>query len=513
MAKSGNLNKLQDQARANLSDPSWRLRNLYYILDKDGQKVLFQPNSAQEQLLRDMWFRNVILKARQRGLSTLVQLVMLDTCLFVENTRAAVIAHDQDSANIIFRDKVRFAYDNMPEIVRQMVPLTRDSASELVLANNSSLRVATSVRSSTLNYLHISEFGKICAKYPEKAREIVTGSLPAVDKGGLIFIESTAEGREGAFYDMCVRSQAAQDQGKKLGKLDMRFHFYSWWDAPEYVITPDGVIVSNRDQEYFNRLETEIGRDITPEQRAWYVSTRENTFGGDAQLMKREYPSTSNEAFEESNEGTYYLEQMSRARREGRVTIVQYDPRIPVNTFWDIGNDDDTVIWFHQQIGNRDNWIDYLAAGGEPPSYYVREMQAKGYVYGKHYLPHDGAKRQTTHNELKTYADMLEDLGLSDIEIVPRIDDVTRGIQMVREQFQTYWFDEEKCSEGIQHVERYRKEWNERLGAWSARPRHDLHSHAADAIRQHAQAKDAGLIRTHTQRNTPTRRRASGMAV
>ena len=496
-----------------LRDPDWRLRNLYWIINKAGKKVMFRPNVAQQALLRDLWYRNLILKARQRGFSTLIQLMMLDTCLFNDNTRAAVIAQDQEASGIIFRDKIKYAYDNLPPLVREMAPLTRDSASELVLGNNSSLRVATSVRSGTLQFLHVSEFGKICAKYPDKAREVLTGSLPAVDQGGMVFIESTAEGREGAFFDMCTLAQADQQAGKKLTKLDMRFHFFSWWDADEYQMPADDVIITPADNVYFNQLEVKIGREISREQRAWYVTTRRADFGGDSQMMKQEYPSTPEEAFEQSTEGTYYAEQLAQARREGRITRVPYDPRYPVNTFWDIGNDDETPIWFHQQIGLRNHIIDYLEGSGEPPSYYVAEVQKRGYVLGKHYLPHDGAHRKTQANTLKTYADMLEDLGLKDIEIVPKIDDVTRGIQIVRQTFHTYWFDEEKCADGLKHIELYRKEWNERLGVWSDRPRHDKHSHASDALRQHAQAEIGGLIRLGSSQQRPRRRNRGGMVV
>ena len=71
---------------------------------------------------------------------------------------------------------------------------------ELQLSNGVTLHVGTSMRSSTLQLLHISEFGKICAKFPNKARQIVTGSLNALAPGQYVFIESTAEGREGYFY-------------------------------------------------------------------------------------------------------------------------------------------------------------------------------------------------------------------------------------------------------------------------------------------------------------------------
>jgi hypothetical protein len=145
-----------------LSDPHWRLNDLYFITDKSGNRIQFQMNWAQESLMNDLHFCNVILKARQLGFTTFIQLFMLDQCIFNSNIRAGTIAHRLDDARLIFRDKVKYPYDNLPEALRNARPLLSDSAEELVLANNSSIRVGTSLRSGTLQYLHISEYGKLC---------------------------------------------------------------------------------------------------------------------------------------------------------------------------------------------------------------------------------------------------------------------------------------------------------------------------------------------------------------
>ena len=104
----------------------------------------------------------------------------------------------------------------------------------LKFSNGSSIRVGMSLRSSTFQFLHISEFGKICAKYPDKATEIITGSLNTLAAGQYAFIESTSEGREGPFYEMCKQAQALSDSGKELTKLDFRFHFFPWHREPTY---------------------------------------------------------------------------------------------------------------------------------------------------------------------------------------------------------------------------------------------------------------------------------------
>jgi predicted ABC-type ATPase len=194
--------------KGQLNDPRWRLNNLYWITDKSGKRIQFQLNWAQENLLNDLHFCNLILKARQLGFTTLLQIFMLDQCLFNSNIRCGTIAHRLDDARTIFRDKVRYPYDNLPEALRHARPLLSDSAEELVLSNNSNIRVGTSLRSGTLQYLHISEYGKLCAQFADKAREVRTGALNTLQAGQVVFIESTAEGKEGHFFELCEAGQA-----------------------------------------------------------------------------------------------------------------------------------------------------------------------------------------------------------------------------------------------------------------------------------------------------------------
>lgn len=488
-------------------DPHWRIRNLYRVIDKGGKDVLFVPWEEQEKFLREIWFRNIILKARQRGYSTLIQMLMLDTCLFVENTNAAVIAQDQDAATVIFR-KIKFAYDKLPEVIRQMKPLARDSASELIIGNGSSLRVATSARSATLQFLHVSEFGKICAKFPDKAREIITGSLPAVAQTGICCIESTAEGREGAFYEMTQKAQAIAQEKRDLSVREYRFHFASWWNADEYETDPEHIAITGKEHDYFNRLENTVCREISLRKRAWYIATRDNEFGGDWQMMFQEYPSTEEEAFSQSTEGVYFAEQMAAARRQDRICDLPHDPRLPVNTFWDLGRDDDNAIWFHQKVGPWEHFIDYYEVSDAPFSTITNHMQSLGYTWGRHYLPHDGRHRGYGVEQLKTPQDMLEELGLRNIEIVPRTPDKTIAIRQGRDAFPKYRFDKTRCKAGLDHIDHYRKRWNDRLGAFADEPLKNGHQHAADALLGHAQM----FTEPHITAGARRKRRPSGMA-
>jgi hypothetical protein len=485
----------QEKFKADLKNPEWRMANLYKIITKgnDGQNavITFKPNEAQQRFLRRYWTRNIILKSRQRGFTTLICLMWLDHALFVGNQRCGVIAQDREAAEVIFRDKVKFAYDNLPFQLREAMPLAKDSVTELLFAhNNSSVRVATSMRSGTIHRLLVSEFGKICAKSPEKAREVTTGSLPAVPSAGVVVIESTAEGRDGAFYTMSQQAEADMESGKKLSQKDYRFHFFPWWEAAEYRLNPASVIVSDKDAQYFSEIEAKERIILDAEQRAWYVATRKSDFADDQEKMWQEYPSTSTEAFQRSNEGAYYTAQLSNARKEGRITAVPYHPGSPVNTFWDIGNSDGTAIWLHQRIRLKNHFIGFLEGWGEPYAHYVAELQKKGYVWGTHYLPHDADHvRQGQVTNLSAKA-MLANLGLRNIKIVTQVPNIQDGIQVTRDAFAGCWFDEQGCAEGLIHLQQYRKRWNTAAGCWSTDPLHDVHSEGADAFRQFAQGFD-----------------------
>ncbi len=485
-----------------LADPWWRLTSgkLYKIMVKgdDGEESLvvpFIPNEAQLNLFSNLHTRNNILKARQLGFTTAIEILFLDCCLFRANVRAAVIAQSEDVAKTIFRDKVCFAYNNLPNSLKEAMPLGRDSASELLFShNNSSIRVATSARSGTLQYLHVSEFGKICAKFPERADEVITGSIPAVPTNGMVFIESTAEGQDGHFYKISKRSEALMNAGKKLNQKDYKFHFYPWWGEKRYVTNPDEVMITEKDHEYFNKIETDSECTLSNDQRAWWCMTRDSEFSGEEEKMWQEYPSTPKEAFQKSKEGCYYTVQMTKARKEGRISTVAYRPGHPVNTFWDIGNGDGTGVWLHQRIGQMDNFIGYIEGWGEPYNYYVSQLNSLGYVWGSHYLPHDG--NHIRQGEMYNISPIksLENLGLKNIEIITRVSEISHGIQATRDSFSTCWFDEANCKDGIVHLDSYRTKWNNTTGRFTDLSVHDVHSECADAFRQFGQLNsDGGL--------------------
>lgn len=481
-----------DEYALALKNPWWRLNNLYWVKDEDSKPVKFRMRPIQSAFFKAMWFRNIILKARQLGFTTAIDIFMLDSVMFSESPiHAGIIAHKDESAKNIFRNKIKFAYNRLPDVLRDRMPLARNSADSLEFTHNgASIQVSTSLRSDTLQYLHVSEHGKICAKFPDRAEEIKTGTLPTVHQNGMVFVESTAEGAEGDFHDWCQQAKAMAENGRRLTRLDFKLHFHGWYEDPKNCLSAEDaatVIVTEKDHDYFDALEGNLGITLRMGQRAWYVKTAEKQ--GDK--MRQEHPSTPEEAFERSIEGCYYTKQLAAARSGRR--IVPHIPVVqgtPCDTYWDIGNSDGTAIWVRQQLGGEHHLIRFYEAWGEPYSHAATWLQGLGLVFGTHYLPHDADHVRQGQTTNKSPKQMLEELMPGHrFEIVPRIQDVNWGIQQTRDIFPSLYFDETHCKDGITHLQGYRKKWNTSQSCWMEEPsKEGNHSEAADAIRQFAQS-------------------------
>lgn len=482
-----------------LRDWHWRLNNLYWITDKDGREAVFKMNWAQDRLFRMMHYLELILKARQLGMSTFILLYMLDACLFNSNRRCGIIDVSINDATAKL-DKIKFAYERLPEWLKKAVTIRKKNAYKLEFSNGSQITVGTSHRGGTLQYLHVSEFGKICAKFPEKAREIRTGALNTVQAGNFVWIESTAEGQDGDFYDLCTLAQAKQRMGANLTPLDFHFVFYPWWEEPSYELDPRGVVIPVEFARYFANLAEKDGIRLSLRKQAWYVKKAETQLGD----MKREYPSTAKEAFEASIEGAIYGEQMELAERQGRVGYFKAVPRVPVHTFWDIGRADYTSIWFVQifpgpklrVLGFYQNCLtgmphyveqcfgtahamerfpEYISLKSTPGIFAMN-----GWIQGEDFYPHDAKVIEWGSD--RSRMEQLIRAGFN-----PRLQtemSLWDGINATRAVIPYCEFDEEGCGDGLKVLKSYRWEWDDIRGAWKTGvPRHDPNSHGADAFR------------------------------
>jgi hypothetical protein len=494
--------------KVTLGDPEWRIDNLYWIQDEQGKKVKFVRNAAQREWWKNRWYLNVILKARQLGFSTEIAIEILDECLFIPNFTAGIIDYSIDDAKKKLA-KIKFAYDALRPDIKARIPLVKSNTENMEFGNGSRIEVGTSHRGGTLQHLHVSEYGKISAFRPDKAKEIKTGGFGTVHAGQRIDVESTAEGLGGEFYDLVQRSQALALEKRDLSKLDFKLHFFAWWQHPGYRLDPRFVKISTDLDEYFQELADKHGIRLDSGQRAWYAAKREQ-IGHDS--VFQEYPSIPEEAFKASIEGAYFKRQMSKARQDGRITHIPYDEMRLVNTFWDIGNDT-TSIWFHQTDGVRHRLIDYYENADESIAHYAMELreraQSCGYKYGKHYGPHD-LMNADWGGTGKTRFEIAKGLGLL-FTVVPRIDDKNDAIDVARQFLGMCWFDEKYCERGIQCLDSYVKRWNETLGTWSREPLHNWASHGADSFMTGAMGYKPDREKKKSEPPLPKLPRSSGI--
>ena len=460
-----------------LRDKRWRLENLYTITDKNGIEVPFKLNWAQEEIYDRMWYQMLILKARQLGVTTFFAINFLDDCFWYPNMNAAIIADKRESSEIIFKRKIKYAYDRMPKWTQSYNTARNDRMGELSFENGSSFIVSTGVRSGTYQRLLVSEFGRICLKQPDQAKEIVSGSLNTVSRDQIVVIESTAAGREGYFYKFSKKSQKLAESKKKLSPLEQRFFFFPWFREPIYSEYNEEVVVPDEVNSYLDTIEQKVGVSLAEEKRRWYFLKQEVL--GDS--MKSEYPSTPEEAFESANEGYYYAQQISKLRKNGGICRVPHSEYSKVHTSWDIGLDDHTAIWFfHVAISGEIQVLDYYENRDEDAKHYCDYLRSKDYTYGVHILPHDAGNRSPM-NKL-CYADIVSPLLAGDIHVMT-IKDKFTGIQAVRSIISRCVFDEVKCKEGLSRLESYKRQWDDKLGGYKNNPVHNEASHGADSFR------------------------------
>ena len=298
--------KVIAQIRANpelLKDKMWRLENLYVISTRRGKKSIFKMNRAQRHFIANKRPRNIILKSRQLGFSTLITLWILDYILFSPNKDGLAIAHTREEMSNIFDKKAKFAILNLPDDLRNLINFKQNSKSKLQIAfkdsSVSTFGVSTSGRSGCYQYVHISEFGKLAKAYPQRAEEVITGTFPAVPFDGEIFIESTAEGAVGRYYEMFMEAMENKARGVE-GVFQVEFypHFYNWtWDDDEMALRKD--IISVADMQPNNDInwpEYQKLHSLTDKEMSFYYLTWISV-GKDINRLNQEYPTTIDEAF------------------------------------------------------------------------------------------------------------------------------------------------------------------------------------------------------------------------
>ena len=279
-------------------DKQWRLRNLYKIVDKKWQTITFSPNQWQLLLMqakqksrkaRGWVCRLMNLKARQLGITTYELMDWLDDCLFKKNQTITISAHNMDKMKDFFQ-KVKYAYDNMPEGIRdERVPWwvrrkpkpQYNNVNELYFPDsNSKIKITLDSRSWTPTRLHITELA-----FKEWAEEMMAGTLPSLPSWADATIETTANGIGNYFHNIWTANY-----WKEYGEWSWDCFFIPRFSDPLYVSSKPWVLPEWF--EYIKSLEFEW-KKITQEQINWYCEKIAELWD----LVKQEFPSFPQEAF------------------------------------------------------------------------------------------------------------------------------------------------------------------------------------------------------------------------
>jgi hypothetical protein len=266
------------------------------IKTKSGEIKPFTPKPIQQQilnlviddLLNDRPIRYIVLKARQEGVSTLVEALIYWWTATHKNIKSKIVAHDQETAEQLYAMFRRF-YDNSSPLFQPQTKyntrsdLTFDTEDGKGLKSSidvSSAKNTGTGRGQTIQWLHCSEV----SLWPDGS-ELMAGLMQAVPTlpGTAIFLESTANGIGDFFHKTWQAAKADNSVFKPL--------FFKWTDDPEYALpVPKDFKLTDEEKAIV------LAHNLDTEQMVWRREKMKE-FAHDERKFYQEYPLTDIEAF------------------------------------------------------------------------------------------------------------------------------------------------------------------------------------------------------------------------
>lgn len=295
-----------------LDDPRLFFKNFIKIVDNNGDTIPFVMNPEQEQFTNEMVKYNIILKGRQIGFTTWSLAYMLYSACTKPDTNYLMMTHHNKVTQSLLR-RINKMYNSLPhdkysDLFPKKLISNRD---EIYFENGSRIQVATaggedSISGNTFELIHLSEM----AKYPNEAQEeIIATSIPALAKNpnSKIIIESTAMGYN-VYQEMFVKAYRGKESVWKA-------HFYSWlakaysdqfkhsFDEAEtwFKLHNKGARMSTNDLEHDEMILRDQYKATFRQLmfRRYYIETNS------LEKFMREFPTTPDEAFAESNNAVF----------------------------------------------------------------------------------------------------------------------------------------------------------------------------------------------------------------
>lgn len=277
----------------------WRLQHFYRIRSEGRGLVHLNFNDIQDELFAHAEktgfrrMRDIILKARKEGVTTFYAIMYLDDTLFTPNTTSTIVAHTQDDVKKIFKI-VKLAYNHCPDSfamsdgkIWRKPKANYDNVNELTFSGiNSTIHVALQGRGGTINNLHISEASKIPENAVDERMAAIMESVPNIDFGSNITIESTANGMGGWFHDMWTLAENGESEFNPI--------FFSWLHKSDNRLkAPKGWKPKEMTNGVRAKAMQHFDVELTRDQLFWWEQRKQRQ----RHLMEQEHPTVPGDAF------------------------------------------------------------------------------------------------------------------------------------------------------------------------------------------------------------------------
>ena len=272
---------------------------LLLVRTRDGKPARLTANAAQRAFERRRGQRNIVLKARQMGLTTWAAARFFLKTITQPGTLTLQVAHTQESAEEIFRIVHRFL-DWLPDELREgPLKTSRANVRQIVFpAIDAQYRVVSAGernagRGLTVQNLHCSEL----ARWPGDPAEILAGLRAALSPAAEVILESTPDGVGGCFHE----------EWQKASETGTVRHFFPWWLEPRYRTEPvDEGGLTAQERALITRHNLDLG------QIGYRRQMRANFRG----LAAQEYAEDPESCFLASGSSVFELEAIEERLRE-----------------------------------------------------------------------------------------------------------------------------------------------------------------------------------------------------
>ena len=309
------LGRLLDRKPGRLAGRStgvFLAESLLRVRGKDGRLYPLKANAVQLEFERRRGVENIVLKARQMGLTTWVAGRFLLKTITRPGTLTLQVAHTQESAEEILRIVHRFV-EHLPVGLRAgALKTAKSNVRQIVFPEiDSEYRVVSAAdrnagRGMTVQNLHCSEVSRWPGTVSGDAAEVLAGLRAGLAPAGELVLESTPNGAQGCFYD----------EWRRADETGMVRHFFPWWMEERYRASAVDV-ASLTEEEIELMTRPGVGLDLT--QVGYRRGIRANLQG----LARQEFAEDEETCFRASGESYFELESVEKRLKAAPEPIVR----------------------------------------------------------------------------------------------------------------------------------------------------------------------------------------------